>query len=143
MFLSSSTTGSFSRRAQLCEVSYRPTQYLSANKSTVNFKGHVAFKMYNPQKPTKWGLCICTSMYLQIPKRVCLWLDPLLWVNNYKNLMHSGLNLTSRIVLELISKVQNVTNENVCHLLTDRFYINMGLAQELLKRKVHLIGTIQ
>jgi hypothetical protein len=35
---------------------YSPTQYLSADESTVNFKGCMVFKMYNPQKPTKWGL---------------------------------------------------------------------------------------
>jgi hypothetical protein len=33
-------------------------QYLSADESTVNFKGHVVFKMYNPQKPREWGLLI-------------------------------------------------------------------------------------
>jgi hypothetical protein len=37
---------------------YSPTQYLSADGSTVNFKGHVVFKMYNPQNPTKWRLRI-------------------------------------------------------------------------------------
>lgn len=35
---------------------YKPTKYLSADESTVSFKGRVVFKMYNPQKPTKWGL---------------------------------------------------------------------------------------
>jgi hypothetical protein len=28
---------------------YSPMQYLSADESTANFKGHVVFKMYNPQ----------------------------------------------------------------------------------------------
>jgi hypothetical protein len=42
--------------------SYRPVQYLSANKSTVHFKGHLVFKMCNPQKPTSGGFaysCTC------------------------------------------------------------------------------------
>jgi hypothetical protein len=38
--------------------SYIPTHYLSADESTVNFKAHVVFKVYNPQKPTKGGLRI-------------------------------------------------------------------------------------
>jgi hypothetical protein len=32
---------------------YSTTQHLSADESTVNFKGCVVFKMYNLQKPTK------------------------------------------------------------------------------------------
>jgi hypothetical protein len=57
--------------------------------------------------------------------------------------MHPELIFTSRIILELISKVQNVTHEKGYHLYTDRFYTNLDLAQELLKRKVHLTGTIR
>jgi hypothetical protein len=29
-------------------VFYSPTQYVSADEPSVNFKGHVVFKMYNP-----------------------------------------------------------------------------------------------
>jgi hypothetical protein len=119
---------------------YSPTQYLSAGESTVNFKGCVVFKMYNPQKPTKWGLCIyviadSTNGY------VC-GLIPYYGSITTKSLMHPEL-FTSRIVVELISKVQNVTHEKGYHLYTDKFYTNLDLARELLKRKVHLTGTIQ
>jgi hypothetical protein len=33
---------------------FSPTLYLSADESTVDFKGSVVFKMYNPQKSIKW-----------------------------------------------------------------------------------------
>jgi hypothetical protein len=120
---------------------YSPTQYLSADVSTVNFKGCMVFKMYNPQKPTKWGLCIyviadSTNGYVYV-------LIPYYGSITTKCLMHPELTFTSRIVLELISKVQNVTHEKGYHLYTDRFYTNLDLARELMKRKVHLTGTVQ
>jgi hypothetical protein len=60
-----------------------------------------------------------------------------------KSLVHPELTFTSRIVLELISKVKIVTYEKGYHLYIDRFCTNLDLAQELLKRKVHLTGTVQ
>lgn len=33
---------------------YSQRQNLSADESTVSFKGHVLFKMYNKNKQTKW-----------------------------------------------------------------------------------------
>ena len=35
---------------------YHPDKNLSADESTVSFKGRLGFKVYNPKKPTKWGL---------------------------------------------------------------------------------------
>jgi hypothetical protein len=120
---------------------YSSTQYLSADESTVNFKDRVVFKMYNPQKPTKWGL----RMYVIADSTngyVC-GLIPCNGSITKKSLMHPELKFTSIIILEIISKVQNVTHEKGYHLFTDRFYTNLDLARELLKRKVLLIGTVQ
>lgn len=36
-----------------CLEFYILMQYLSADESSVSFKGHIVFKMYNPQKPTE------------------------------------------------------------------------------------------
>jgi hypothetical protein len=75
--------------------------------------------MYNPQKPTKWGL----HVYVIADS-----------TNGYygstttRSLMHPELTFTSRIVLELMSKAQNITHEKVYHPYTDRFYTNLHLA---------------
>ena len=39
-----------------CLQNYTPRQRIAVNESTVDFKGRIAFKTYNPQKPIKWGL---------------------------------------------------------------------------------------
>jgi hypothetical protein len=92
------------------------------------------------KKPTKLGLRIyviadSTNGY------VC-GLIPYYGSVTTKSLMHPELTFTSRIVLELIRKVQNATHEKGYHLYTDRSYTNLDLAWELLKRKVHLTGTV-
>jgi hypothetical protein len=35
-----------------------PGQAISVDESTVSFKGRSSFKIYNPKKPTKWGMRI-------------------------------------------------------------------------------------
>jgi hypothetical protein len=98
-------------------------QYLSAEESIVNFNVYVVFKMYNPQKPTEWGLCIyvitdSTNGYV--------WgLSSYYGSTTTKSLMLSELTFTSRIVREAISKVQSVTHEKGYHLYTDRFNTNL------------------
>jgi hypothetical protein len=42
--------------------------------------------------------------------------------------MHPELAFTSRIVLKLINKVQNVEHEKGHHIYIDRFYTNLDLA---------------
>lgn len=39
-----------------CQELFIPSQNIAIDESTIGFKGRVAFKMYNPAKPTKWGL---------------------------------------------------------------------------------------
>jgi hypothetical protein len=96
--------------------------------------------MYNPQKPSNWELCI----YVIADSRngyVC-GMIPYYVSITIKSLMHQELTFTSRIVLELISKVQYITNEKGYNLYTDRFYTNSDLAWVLLKRKIHFTGTL-
>jgi len=35
-----------------------PEPDITTDETTVAFKGRVAFRIYNPQKPTKWGLWV-------------------------------------------------------------------------------------
>jgi hypothetical protein len=52
----------------------------------------------------------------------------ILWIKILKSLMHPKLTFTSRIVLELMSKAQNITHGRGYHLYTDKFYTNLDLA---------------
>jgi hypothetical protein len=120
--------------------SIAPTQYLFADESAVNFKGCVVFKMCSPQKPTMWELCIYVIAD-SLNGRV-YGLIPYYGSTTTKSLMHPEPTYTSRFVVELLGNIQNIRHEKRYHLYADRFYTNVNLARELLKREVYLIGTI-
>lgn len=120
---------------------YKPHKHLAADESTVSFRGRVLFKMYNPQKPTKWGLRIyvisdSTNGY------VCS-LIPYYGAVTTESLIRPDLTFTERIVLQLVANVTNATGQSGYHIYTDRFYTGVTLANELLKQKIHITGTVQ
>jgi hypothetical protein len=39
-----------------CALFYSPGPSISIDESTISFKGRVKFKVYNPQKPAKFGM---------------------------------------------------------------------------------------
>jgi hypothetical protein len=65
--------------------------------------------MYNPQKPMKWGLYI--YVIAESTNRYVCGLVPYYGSTTTKSLIDPELTFTSRIVLELISEVQNITHK--------------------------------
>ncbi|XP_046989037.1 uncharacterized protein LOC124594713 [Schistocerca americana] len=120
---------------------YRPYQYLAADESTVTFKGRVLFKMYNPQKPTKWGLRV--YVILDSSNGYICNLIPYFGAVTTKSLICAHLNFSERIVLQLLANIRNATGQSGYHLYTGRFYTSVASADELLKQNMHLTGTIQ
>ncbi|XP_049772357.1 piggyBac transposable element-derived protein 1-like [Schistocerca cancellata] len=120
---------------------YQPYQYLAADESTVSFKGHVLFKMYNPQKPTKRGL----RVYLISDSAngyICS-LIPYFGAVTTELLICPHLNFSEKIVLHLLANIINATGQSWYHLYTGCFYTSVALADELLKQNMHLTGMIQ
>ena len=120
---------------------YHPGPNLSADESTVPSKGRIAFKVYNPMKPTKWGLRVydiacALSGYV-------LALIPYFGKATTITLGNATHKFNTRIILELVEIVINATKSSGYHVFTDRLYTNLELAKELLMRKIHLTGTIQ
>lgn len=123
-----------------CRENYVPGQKIAIDESTIGFKGRVVFKMYNPQKPTKWGLRVyvladCATGYVSV-------LLPYYGTATTQQLIRPELPFTSRIVLQLCSTLLETTNGSGYHLYTDRFYTGYDLAQELLSLKIHTTGTV-
>ena len=120
---------------------YHPGPNLSADESTVPFKGRIGFKVYNPMKPTKWGLrvydiaCSMTGYILAV--------IPYYGKATTDILGNASHKFNTRIILELVDIVMKTTKATGYHVFTDRLYTNIELAKELLVRKVHLTGTIQ
>ena len=120
---------------------YSPGRELSADESTVPFKGRVSFRCYNAKKPTKWGLRIydiadASTGYM-------LAAIPYFGKGTVEALGHSDKPFMSRIILALTEKVLEKTGDTGYHVFTDRLYTSTSLAKELGKKGVHFTGTIQ
>lgn len=120
---------------------YIPKSKVSVDESTVGFKGKIIFKVYNKDKPVKWGIKIYVLSESDTGYICCL--EPYFGKATTERMERQDLGVTSRIVLHLVNKLKESYGAvEGLHVFTDRFYTNMDLAQELCNMKVHLTGTI-
>ena len=90
---------------QKCLENFTPWQNVAVDENPVGFRGRIAFKTYNLQKPTKWGLRIyvlsdCDSGYISF-------FEPYLGKPATDNLQFPALPFPTRIVLLLVNQVLN------------------------------------
>lgn len=77
------------------------------DKSIVKFKGRISFITYNPQKPTKWGICI----YVLADANIGYIQTTLPHYGSFmtNKLVRPDLSISTRIVLQLY---QNLLQSN-------------------------------
>ena len=106
--------------SQKCLEYFLPGPNIAIDESTNAFKGRFSGKMYNPMKPTKWGLRVyvladSATGYISA-------FEPYFNRETTESLARPGTPFTSRIVLHLIDKLLYNWNVTGYHLYTDRFY---------------------
>ena len=123
-----------------CRELFSPGQKVAVDESTIAFKGRVGFLMYNPQKPTKWGL----RGYVGADSETgYIWaIAPYFGNVTTQALDRPDLPFASRIVLHLFGLLQRDCPADGRHFFTDRFYTSLASADELRKERTHLTGTI-
>lgn len=120
---------------------YVPSKKVSVDESTVGYKGRVIFKVYNKDKPTKWGIKVFVLSESKTGY-ICA-MEPYFGSTTTDHMGWKNLGTTSRVVLHLVNKLkQSYGNIEGMHVFTDRFYTNLDLAKVLHDWKVHLTGTI-
>lgn len=113
---------------------------VAIDETTISFKGRVGFKMYNPQKPTKWGLRVYV-LTESLHGYICTFV-PYYGKQTTDELDRPELPFTSRIVLTLCRELLAKANGSGYHLYTDHFYIGYHLAKELLQLQIQTTGTV-
>lgn len=120
---------------------YCPQSKVSIDESTIGFKGKVVFKVYNKDKPSKWGI----KVYVLSDSSngyVCS-MEPYMGTATTNFLVRPDLLVTTRVVLTLIESLQNSYGSvEGLHVFTDRYYSSVELAKILYDKKVHFTGTI-
>ena len=117
-----------------------PSCDIAIDESTIGFKGRICFRMYNPQKPTKWGMRVYVLADSATGYVCCF--EPYYGKPTTDSLARPTMQFTSRIVLHLCDELLLAADGNGYHLFTDRFYTGFDLSMELLKMNVYLTGTV-
>ena len=112
---------------------YRPHRELSIDEAIVGYKGRHTLKMYNPNKPQKWGFkvwqladahnwyVLSQTLYRGKPR------EPLPYGQGYE------------VVTDLTAQYQWLRH----HLYMDNLFTSVHLANTLLQRDTYMCGTIR
>ena len=98
----------------------------------IAFRGRVGFRQYIHGKPQPWGI----KAYDLSEIRTGYMYNLLIYCG--KETQRAGLNHTTNVVLTLVNPLANLSYD----LYTDRFYTSPVLAEDLLKVRTTLTGTV-
>lgn len=126
---------------KVCKLFYNPSSRVAVDESTISFKGKVSFRIYNPQKPTKFGMKIfvisdCKNGYIY---------DFIPYFGKQNIINSSTLLKTTQIVKALCESVilkDPAKPATGLTIYTDRYYTSPELARELLSLDCYLTGTV-
>ncbi|XP_020717759.1 uncharacterized protein LOC110119007 [Ceratitis capitata] len=120
---------------------FTPRRELCVDESTIKFKGRVSFITYNPKKLTEWRILVYT-MAVSSTGYLCGILSYYGSLTT-DSLIKRDLPVTTRIPLHLYSMLlEKLPGAQGHHMFTYRYYTSYKLAEEILKLKYHLKGTI-
>ncbi|KAL4142760.1 hypothetical protein QTP88_005167 [Uroleucon formosanum] len=118
-----------------CKKSYSLSEYVTLDEKLQSFRGRCSFRQYMPNKPAKYGIkifALCDSVnYYTSNLEVYVGIQP---AGPY-TIDNSAASITKRMVNIVYNSGRNVTMDN--------WFTSIPLADDLLKKKVTIIGTIR
>ena len=106
---------------------YTPDKHLSLDEGILAYKGKLSFKVYNKDKPNKYGI----KLYILAESITGYVVNFDVYIGNSKT--------TIEIVNNLVSDFHNLGY----HLYMDNFYNSVKLSEDLLKKKIFTCGTLR
>ena len=125
---------------------YKPEKDLSFDEATCGWKGKLRFRVYNPAKPTRFGIklyqvceastgyCIGFDIYTGDPTLSCTTYCEALGLDD-------NLNTTTKVVVGLLSKCGLL--ETGHHVYMDNYYTSPELFEELYLLNMYACGTLR
>lgn len=113
---------------------YMPYENVTVDEQLVTFRGRCPFKQYIPSKPGKYGIKIWV-MCDSATHYVC---NMQVYTGREEN-QPREVNQGQRVVLDMIRGLGNSGRNVTC----DNFFTSLGLARELERKQLTLLGTIR
>lgn len=118
-----------------CKKCFSPSEYVTIDEQLIKFRGRCPFRVYLPNKPAKYGVKIfalvdAKMMYTWNMEVYCA-KQP---VGPY-NISNSPSDVVMRLMNPILGSGRNLT--------TDNWYTSIPLAENLLKNKITLVGTMR
>ena len=124
----------------LCAHTVNPGDFVTIDECLYALRNKLSFKTYNPNKPSKYGINV-----------KCL--NEVVFPYTYRSEVFAGkpevlegaefyIPSTHRITLRLLEMVGWERLQG-CHLTVDNLYTSVPLAEELLQKKMTLLGTMR
>lgn len=126
---------------KMCKKLYTTGSRVAIDESTISFKGHVSFRVNNPNKPTKFGL----KVFMVSDSDNGYIFDYVPYFDKVNLIPNSKLLKTTQIVKVLSESVvlkDPLAPARGLHVYTDSYFTSPELAGELLKIGCHLTGTV-
>lgn len=118
-----------------CNKSYSLSEYVTLDEKLQSFRGRCCFRQYMPNKPAKYGIkifALCDSVnYYTSNLEVYVGKQP----HGPFHMDNSAANITKRMVSTLHNSGRNITMDN--------WFTSIPLAEDLLKKKLTIIGTVR
>jgi len=114
-----------------CEANYTPPG-CTVDESVHGFRGMCSFKLYIPNKPSKYGI----KVYVLADSKTYLVSSK---IYTGAGTHAPGLPVPTQVVLHLVSSVSG-TSRNIT---TDNYYTSIPLAKELKSRKFTMVGAMK
>ena len=117
----------------ICQSSYRCGPSVTIDEQLVTFHGNCRFRVYIPTKPGKYGM----KIWIMADSETFYCSDLQLYAGRVGSQQDVGQG--SCVVLDLSTSIAN-TGRNIT---TDNFFTSYRLAQELMQRRLSLVGTLR
>lgn len=127
----------FDKFVENCKNNFNPGINVTIDEMLVPFRGRCGFRMYIPNKPAKYGMKI--QIMADSKTHYMVNAEPYTGAAGVRtNKKKNELGNATKVVLRLVQPISN-TGRNIT---TDNWYTSAELANELLKQKLTLVGTV-
>lgn len=115
---------------------YTPSEFLTLDEQLVAFRGKCPFRQYIPSKPAKYGI----KIYALVDAKSIYTFSTEIYAGKQPQGSYYKSNASKDVALRLVSSIEGLQGRNIT---MDNYFTSIPLAEDLLKKKISIIGTLR